>query len=161
MHWRWARWVLLATVIAFVGIQALPMRVDNPSARDEPQWDSPRTRALARVACFDCHSNETHVTWFEQIAPLSWWIKQHVDDGRHALNFSEWSTHHGEGLGDSGETISGGSMPPGYFTWFGMHANAKLTSTDKRDLIAGLRRTAQGSQATTGVATTTTTTTRP
>ncbi|MGZ4677961.1 MAG: heme-binding domain-containing protein [Acidimicrobiia bacterium] len=150
MHWKTLRWVLLAVVVAFLAIQALPLRVTNGSARDEPKWDSPRTRALAKVACFDCHSNEVHVAWFEQVAPLSWWIKSHVDEGRQKLNFSEWSTHHGEGLGDSSETISEGSMPPSYYTWLGMHSDAKLTAQEKRDLIDGLRKTAAQSGGGTG-----------
>ena len=93
------KWILrLAIVIArrVRGYPVHPNRVSNPSTRDEPAWDSPRTRALAVAACYDCHSNQTKVMWFEKVAPLSWWIKGHVDDGRGALNFSEWKTKHGE-----------------------------------------------------------------
>jgi len=136
---RWVRWTLLALVIGFLAIQLVPARVSNPSTRDEPTWDSPRTRALAVAACFDCHSNQSKVVWWERIAPLSWWIKQHVDDGRDALNFSEWSTHHGES--DASETVTNGSMPPDYYTWLGMHSNAKLTAAERKELADGLRKT--------------------
>ena len=136
----WVRRALLAIIVVLLAIQLVPARVSNPSKRDEPQWDSPRTRTLAVAACFDCHSNQTHVLWFERIAPLSWWIKQHVDEGRDALNFSEWSNRHGE-VGDTIETITNGSMPPNYYTWFGMHSNAKLTAVEKKQLADGLRKT--------------------
>lgn len=142
MRRRWWLWLLAAIVLGFAAIQLVPYRVSNPSTRDEPTWDSPRTRALAKAACFDCHSNESKVVWWEKIAPLSWWITNHVDEGRDKLNFSEWSTHHGEGIGDSVETINGGSMPPSYYTWLGMHSDAKLTPAEKRELVDGLRRTA-------------------
>ncbi|MBK5289604.1 MAG: heme-binding domain-containing protein [Acidimicrobiia bacterium] len=137
------RWVLRALLVLGIGllaIQLVPYRVSNPSARDEPPWDSPRTRTLAVAACFDCHSNETKVVWFERVAPLSWWITSHVDDGRAALNFSEFSTRHGES-GDAVETINNGSMPPDYYTWLGMHSNAKLTKAKVQQLVDGLRAT--------------------
>jgi hypothetical protein len=138
---HWVRSAIVAVVVVFLAIQLVPQRVSNPSTRDEPAWDSAQTRKLAVAACFDCHSNQSHVTWWERVAPLSWWIKQHVDDGRQALNFSEWTTHHGEGGGDSIETIQNGSMPPDYYTWLGMHSNAKLTKAQQQALIDGLRKT--------------------
>ena len=94
MRFLRTRWVLRGLIVlgvALLAIQLVPYRVSNPSARNEPQWDSPRTRSLAVAACFDCHSNETKVLAFERVAPLSWWIKGHVDDGRAALNFSDFS----------------------------------------------------------------------
>ncbi len=137
---RWVLRSLLVIGIGFLVIQLVPYRVSNPSTRDEPPWDSPRTRSLAVAACFDCHSNETHVLWFERVAPLSWWITNHVDEGRASLNFSEFSTRHGES-GDAAETIREGSMPPDYYTWFGLHSNAKLTKVEAQQLIDGLRKT--------------------
>ena len=138
---RWV-WRALATVgVLLLAIQLVPYRVSNNSTRDEPPWDSPRTRTLAVAACFDCHSNQSNVVWWERVAPLSWWITKHVDEGRAALNFSEFSKHHGEGAGDAVETITDGSMPPDYYTWLGMHSNAKLTAAEKKQLAAGLRAT--------------------
>ncbi len=137
----WVKWTLLAILVAFLAIQLVPARVSNPSTRDEPTWDSPRTRQLAVAACFDCHSDQTHIVWWERIAPLSWWIKQHVDEGRSALNFSEWSTHRGENVDDAAETVTNGSMPPDYYTWLGMHSNANLTAKEKQELADGLRKT--------------------
>ena len=29
-------------------------------------------------------------------------------------------------------------MPPSYYTWFGMHGNAKLTPAERQELAAGL-----------------------
>ena len=130
-------------VVAFGIMQLVPYRVSNSSVRHEPQWDSPRTRALAKVACFDCHSNETQTYWWEDIAPVSWWITKHVDDGRRALNFSECTGKGGES-GDAAETVTNGSMPPGYYTWLGLHAGAKLSQQQRQQLADGLRRTLAG-----------------
>ena len=103
----------------------------------------PAHRQLAVAACFDCHSNQTHTTWWEDVAPLSWWITNHVKEGREKLNFSEWDRRRGEG-DDAAETVLNGSMPPSYYTWLGMHGTAKLTPAERKELAAGLQRTLGG-----------------
>jgi hypothetical protein len=131
-----------ACVLLFAGIQLVPYRVSNPSGRHEPTWDSPRTRQLAVAACYNCHSNETSTYWWEDVAPLSWWITNHVDEGRAALNFSE--CRRGRGENEASEAVANGSMPPSYYTWLGLHGEAKLSSSDQRALAEGLRATLAG-----------------
>ncbi len=130
-------------VLAFGIMQLVPYRVTNPAVKQEPKWDSPRTRTLAKAACFDCHSNETTTYWWEDVAPVAWWINNHVEDGRAALNFSECTGRGGE-AGDAAETVTNGRMPPNYYTWLGLHPSADLTKAERQELAAGLRRTLQG-----------------
>jgi hypothetical protein len=143
---RWQRRLLILVsigIVAFGVIQLVPYRVTNPAVAQEPNWDSPRTRQLAVAACFDCHSNETKTIWWEDVAPLSWWITNHVKEGREALNFSEWGTRQQE-ADDAAETVTEGSMPPDYYTWLGMHRDAKLTPAEQRELATGLEKTLGG-----------------
>ena len=126
-------------VVVFGLIQLIPNRVTHPSARHQPPWDSPQTLALAKAACFDCHSNQTRSYWYEKIAPISWWTKNHVDEGRAKLNFDEWQP--GKGGGRAARTVLRSSMPPSYYTWFGLHSNAKLTPQQKQQLADGLQAT--------------------
>lgn len=49
-----------------------------------------KVEAILRKACYDCHSNETNLKWFDKIAPVTWLVKADVEKGRMALNFSEW-----------------------------------------------------------------------
>jgi mono/diheme cytochrome c family protein len=137
------RLYIVASVLigAFLLMQLVPYRVDNPSTRAEPQWDSPRTRALAVAACYDCHSNQSKPAWFDRIAPVSWWIANHVKEGRGALNFSEWTTNPGEDADDAAKVVAEGEMPPGYYTWLGLHGAAKLTPAERDELARGLRAT--------------------
>jgi hypothetical protein len=95
------------------------------------------------VACFNCHSNQTRTTWWEDVAPLSWWITNHVKDGRAALNFSEWGSPQRKAH-DAAKTVTKGSMPPDYYTWLGMHSDAKLTPAERKQLADGLTRTLGG-----------------
>jgi len=138
---RWWVTVLVMAVGLFALIQLVPYRVDNPPVINEPNWDSPQTRALAVAACYDCHSNESKPLSFEKVAPLSWWITNHVKEGRDALNFSEWGTS-GQGESDDVvEAVREGSMPPSNYTWLGLHSNAKLTPKQRQQLADGLRQT--------------------
>src|SRR5690349_3904528 len=125
---RFVLYAAIGFVALFALIQLVPYRVDNPSTHHEPTWDSARTRRLAAAACFDCHSNDTATYWWEDIAPLSWWLTNHVKEGRSALNFSECAQRTGGESGDAAETVTNGSMPPDYYTWLGLHGDAKLTA---------------------------------
>lgn len=121
-------------------IQAVPYGRDrtNPPVVAEPAWDSPRTRELAVVACFDCHSNEADYPWYSQVAPFSWAVQSHVEAGRSELNFSEWHRPQEE-ADESAETVLEGSMPPFYYSI--THPAARLTPAEKRDLADGLAAT--------------------
>jgi hypothetical protein len=104
----------------------------------EPAWDAPRTRELAVRACFDCHSAETRWPWYAAVAPVSWVVRNHVDEGRAALDFSRWDAP-GEEAGEASETLLEGEMPPRYYTL--LHPEARLTAQETADLAAGLDRT--------------------
>jgi hypothetical protein len=132
----------MVVVVALFGlIQLVPYRIHNPAVVAEPNWDSPRTRDLAVRACYNCHSNQTQSTWYSAIAPVSWWLTNHVNGGRSNLNFSEWSARQARQGRDAVEAVQSGSMPPNYYTWFGLHRESRLTPDEQAELIAGLQRT--------------------
>jgi len=135
----WGGGGLLALLLL---IQLVPYGRDhtNPPILAEPAWDSAATRAFAVTACFDCHSNETAWPWYTNIAPMSWLVQRDVDEGRQAVNFSEWGRS-GE-ADDAAETVSEGRMPP--FQYVVLHPDASLSDADRRAFIAGLRATFGG-----------------
>ena len=138
----WRTWVLVVgvtAVLTFGLMQLVPYRISNPSVRHEPTWNSAQTRELAVRACYDCHSNEVKTPWYGQVAPVSWWLNSHVQDGRAALNFSDWQGPGGEGAQEAARTVVDGSMPPTYYTLFGLHHTAKLTAAERAELAAGLQ----------------------
>jgi hypothetical protein len=129
---------LIGVVVVGLAIQAVPYGRDhtNPPITGEPAWDSPETRALTVLACFDCHSNEVEYPWYSKIAPVSWAVQSHVDSGRSKVNYSEWDRPQKKG-DESAETVKDGEMPPAYFTRF-THAEARLTDAELRKLTEGL-----------------------
>ncbi len=124
-------------VVGMLAIQLVPYGRDhtNPPVTGEPAWDSAVTRELAVAACFDCHSNETVWPWYSNIAPMSWLLQRHVDEGRAKLNFSEWGTGEQE-TGDIAELVGGGEMPP--WDYLLLHPEARLSAADTQTLIDGL-----------------------
>ena len=127
-------------VVGFLAIQLVPYGRDhtNPPVTGEPPWDSAATRATAVVACFDCHSNETVWPWYSNIAPMSWLLQQHVDEGRAKLNFSEWGTGEQES-DDIVEVVADGEMPP--WDYLILHPEARLSDADTQTFLDGLGRT--------------------
>ena len=141
---RWWSWVVVGLLGALLAIQLVPYGRDhsNPSLRSEPLWDSPTTRALAKQACFDCHSNETEWPPYASIAPASWLVQHDVDEGRAVLNFSEWQRPQEEANKASEELLEG-EMPPAAYQL--MHAHARLSGADRDRLVRGLSKTLGGS----------------
>ncbi len=128
-------------VVVGVVIQAVPFGWDrsNPPITGEPAWDSPRTRELMVTACFDCHSNEVVYPWYSTVAPMSWAVELHVEQGRAAVNYSEWDQPQKE-ADESAETVIDGDMPPTYYTLL-THSEARLTEAETWALIEGLEAT--------------------
>ncbi len=139
---QWKRLVkrsALGLVAIGVLIQLIPggRNHDNPPVSKEPEWDSPTTRALAVKACFDCHSNETKWPWYTNVAPFSFFVQGHVDDGRAMLNFSEWDRPQKYG-DEAARAVLEGWMPLDSYLW--MHDHAKLTEAEQRELAGGFER---------------------
>ena len=134
--------IFAATLGTMVTIQVIPYgrAHSNPPITGEPEWATPRTRELMVRACFGCHSNEVEYPAYASVAPISWVIAAHVSEGREKVNYSEFDSRQ-RGANETIEVIQEGSMPPGYYTQFGRHPEAKLTTAEIAELIAGLKAT--------------------
>jgi hypothetical protein len=49
--------------------------------------------AVLDRACHDCHTNSTRWPWYTNVAPISWWIVDHVNEGRRRASFSDWADY--------------------------------------------------------------------
>ncbi|MFC6590922.1 heme-binding domain-containing protein [Deinococcus lacus] len=134
----WPR-ALVGLAAAFVLIQALPYgrAHANPPVQAQPQWDSPETKALFDRACADCHSNQTQWPWYSNVAPVSWLVQNHVEEGRSKLNINV--SGFGPEADEAAEVVREGEMPEK--TYLVMHPEARLTPEETRALVTGLSRT--------------------
>lgn len=124
-------------VFLFALIQLVPYgRAHNnpPSVQNAP-WPDAAAEASARRACYDCHSNESVWPWYSSIAPVSWLVQRHVDEGRSKLNFSTWGQGKQE-IDEAVEVLREGEMPPA--SYMPMHPEARLSASEKEALVRGL-----------------------
>ena len=137
---KWWSRIALGLLGTFLVIQLVPYGRGhtNPPVTGEPTWDAPETRALAKQACFDCHSNETKWPAYASIAPASWLVQRDVNEGRAVLNFSEWTSPQAEAK-EAAEEVLEGEMPPAAYML--VHAHARLNAADRDRLAQGLART--------------------
>src|SRR5688572_17548716 len=137
---KWWSRIGLGVLGTLLAIQLVPYGRDhaNPPVIGEPIWDARETRALAKQACFDCHSNETEWPAYASIAPASWLVQRDVNEGRAVLNFSEWPRPQEEAK-EASEEVLEGEMPPAAYKL--VHAPARLNSADRDRLAQGLART--------------------
>jgi hypothetical protein len=49
----------------------------------------PEVKRILKTSCYNCHSNETHLSWFDRVAPAYWIAAADVKQARTHLNFSE------------------------------------------------------------------------
>lgn len=135
--------IFLALVIVFVVMQAF--RIDKTTKPVDANTDfisltgaNAEVAHILKTACYDCHSEQPIYPWYSNVAPVSWWIKHHIDEGSQHLNFSIWGTykdkrkHHK--LEECIEMVEEGEMPMDSYTW--MHKEAKLTDAQKEMLVA-------------------------
>ena len=96
---------------------------------------------ILNSACFDCHSNETAYPWYTNVAPLSWWIKDHIDEGRDELNFSEWGSYSDKRrlhkIDELGEMVSEGEMP--LKSYVIAHREADLSDAQRNTLLEWIK----------------------
>lgn len=128
---------VLGLLVIFGAIQLVPYGRDhtNPPVTREAPWGDADARAIARKACYDCHSNETHWRWYANVAPVSWLNQRDVQTGRQRMNFSEWDTFAGAGA-EAADVVREGEMPP-WFYWI-IHWDARLSQQEKDTLAKAL-----------------------
>jgi len=135
---RFLRNALFVIIGLLIVIQLIPVNRTNPAITREVKWDAPETRALAKRACFDCHSNETIWPWYSYVAPVSLRLASHVTEGRDRLNFSAWDQPN-ERYSEIEKVLNRNEMP--LWDYLLMHADAKLSDAEKQALLTGLKAT--------------------
>lgn len=126
---------LIATALLVLAGCSVP---DNPPVGREIRWVDAETEALARRACYDCHSNETEWKGKHKVPIVNGWVEGHVRKGRCHMNFSEWDGPN-EAAWDAVDELLDGDMPlPSYRR---ATKDARLTDDEIQALADGLEAT--------------------
>lgn len=126
--------ILIGLLVVFIAIQFYRPEKNSSKEQDTvaflQETNPPQeVRDILKNTCFDCHSNNTVYPWYNNIAPVSFWLADHIEEGKSELNFSEWNTYSNEKkdhkLEEIYEETERKSMPLKEYTW--THSEAKLT----------------------------------
>ncbi|MBU3015320.1 heme-binding domain-containing protein [Poseidonibacter lekithochrous] len=127
---------LLIFLIIFILMQFIRVDQTNVAVEKDLEIKAPiEIMTIFKNSCYDCHSNEVKWPWYSQVAPFSWTITNHVDNGRDWLNFSIWETYTDE---EKEKRLKGiyrtayAIMPLPTYIW--LHKEADLTK-EQRNLI--------------------------
>lgn len=75
--------------------------------------------------CYDCHSAETKYPWYAEIAPVSYWLADHIKHGKGKFNVSKWESYSlkkkDHKLDELIEMVEKQEMPLDSYTW--LHGN--------------------------------------
>lgn len=131
--------IFIYIAIIFVGIQFITINTKEHiefDPRDEIVVSS-EIKTILKRSCYDCHSNDSTIPWYGNIAPSSWLVRLHINDGRKILNFSEFGKYDAEKQKDLFDRIEDSvviRMPLASYVW--LHKDASLSQEDKAKLKA-------------------------
>lgn len=139
--------LLLTLGVGFILIQLYrPER--NQSDSPTTQYDisrlypmSDEVQTILKTSCYDCHSNNTNYPWYAEIQPVASWLADHIEEGKHELNFNEFGKrriaiqlHKFEEIT---EQLEEDEMPLPSYTL--IHRNAVLNPTQKESLVSWVK----------------------
>lgn len=81
-------WIAAFFGILFVALQFIRPELTNPPVAADLSAP-PDVKQILRTSCYNCHSNETRLPWFDRVVPAYWIAARDVRAGREHLNFSE------------------------------------------------------------------------
>ncbi|MBP0902221.1 heme-binding domain-containing protein [Mariniflexile gromovii] len=82
---------LTGIIILFLILQFADKPLENRPVISEVNIN-PEINAVFQRACYNCHSNEVSLKWFDKVVPISWIVKRDVSYAREVMNFSEWDS---------------------------------------------------------------------
>jgi hypothetical protein len=125
-------WIVLSILlIIFLAIQFMRPWLDNPPVTAD-LTAPPAVKEILRRACYDCHSNETRLAWFDWPQPAYQLVVKDIQQGRAALNFSYFDSlpkpQQAAKLFESLFQIEFNAMPIPQYKW--LHHGARISPED-------------------------------
>ena len=135
--------IVLVLLVAFVGIQFIPTTRNQSDTVPSTDFmlvnNVPETiQRKLQVSCYDCHSNNTQYPWYNRVQPITWFLEDHIKEGKAELNFNEWdslsSRRKKSKLTSIIKQIESGEMPLDSYTL--IHKDAKFSEAEAAELIS-------------------------
>jgi hypothetical protein len=133
--------IAIALFIGFVAIQFIRPEKTNPPVNQPETIQATmqipeNVQSILKRSCNDCHSHETVYPFYSNIAPISWQVIDHINEGRRKLNFSIWNTYDEKKkkrkLEGICEEMQSGEMPMSQYTL--IHRDAIVSADDIKSI---------------------------
>lgn len=140
---KYLKYVVLAILLFMIVAQFFPIDKTNPPldlSKDFISITQPTEKIAGQLktACYDCHSHEARYPWYADVAPISWWLQGHINNGRKHLNFSVWGDYSDEKkdhkLDECVDFVDKNWMP--LLSYKVAHPESKLSDEDRAAMIA-------------------------
>ena len=133
--------ILLGILIIIILIQLIrpEKNISSESINDiSIVMDVPENvQEIIKTSCADCHSNTTKYPWYSEVAPVSWYLASHVNDGKKHLNFSEWASYNKNQkehiIKDLKKELKSKEMPLNSYLW--IHKEAVVSPEQYKILL--------------------------
>ena len=136
--------VAVVLLVVLIGLQLYRPEKNDAEYRDVAAFvadtqPTAKITAILETKCYDCHSDKTTYPWYAEVAPISLWIHDHVEEGNEHLNFSKWEGYSlkkkDHKLDELIEEVEEGEMPLNEYTW----THGGLSEEEKEALIQWTR----------------------
>lgn len=140
---KWFKKTMVVVLVALVGIQFFPAKRNQDktilSSDFTKIYDVPENiQNTLKISCYDCHSNYTAYPWYNKIQPITWFLEDHIAEGKAELNFSEFGDYskrrRKNKLKSIASQVNDNEMPLWSYTL--IHGDAKLSEKDKKEFIS-------------------------
>ena len=136
------RKILIGLIVVLILIQFIRPARNNGQAQTPSDISHVATVPdsmlhLLQAACYDCHSNHTTYPWYAEVNPVGLWLSNHVNEGKHELNFSEFATYEvkrkAHKMEEIAESVEKHDMPLNSYLW--IHNEARLSDAQRKQII--------------------------
>ncbi len=134
---------LVVLIVLLVIVQIVPRNnsnngsLDTATSIDAVHQVPENVSLILKTSCYDCHSDHTTYPWYSNIQPISWWLSDHVEEGKRELNFSAFGTYsvrrQFHKLKEIAEQVEEQEMPLSSYTL--IHRNAILNKEQSDALV--------------------------
>ena len=134
---KYLKQFLVLLLVVFVAIQFIKPEKNNDGYQSVALFEQEivPTKEIASILknnCYDCHSDQTNYPWYNNFAPLNYWLEEHIADGKRHFNVSVWDKYSARKkdhkLEELIEYVEQGEMPLDSYTW--LHGNLSEKDTE-------------------------------
>lgn len=133
--------ILIGLLVILIVMQAFrpAKNTSNDTSKDiSKTYAVPENvKVILAKACNDCHTNSTRYPWYAEVQPVSWWLNDHIKEGKRKFNLNEFDGYRiarqYKKMEECMEQLKEGEMPLPSYTL--IHKDAILTDTEKQTLL--------------------------